>query len=131
MYNAELLKKISLELKAGTSERIMDLVPKHPAFEFIFGLAPEGMTPFEYELLGRKEGEEITISLRKEDYETFFEHLRPPIMDIFDGREEVFLTAKIGSISTPENREVIKAMAEMADYREGECGCGCGCGCSI
>lgn len=130
MPNVELMKKISLELTAGTSGEAMDLVPKFPTFEFVLGLAPEGMTPFEYELLGRQEGEVVSIPLLKKDYETFFEHLRPPLMDLFDGREQVFFKAKIVSVSKPESREVIKAMAQMADYREGGCGCGCGCGCS-
>lgn len=49
-------------------------------------------------------------------------------MDVFDGREEVFLKAKIVSVTHAETREVIKAMAEIAEYREGECGCGCSCG---
>jgi len=127
----EVMKKVSLELTAGTSDKSMDLAPKYPAFEFIFGLAPEGMTPFEYELLNGKEGEEIVIPLHKQDYGTFFEHLQPPIMDLFEGREQVFLTARIVSVTKAENREVIKAMAQVADYREGDCGCGCGCGCSI
>jgi hypothetical protein len=130
MKKIELMKKISLELRAGTSDQNMDMIPQYPLFEFVFGLGPEGMTPFEYELLDRKEGEEVVIPLRKQEYDTFFEHLQPPIMDLFDGREQVFLNAKIVWVTTPENREVIKAMAQIAEYREGACGCGCGCGCS-
>ncbi len=130
MNKVELMKKVSLELTGGTGEKSMDLVPEYPVFEFIFGLAPEGMIPFEYELLGRKEGENVAIPLRRQEYDTFFEHLQPPIMDLFDGRERIFLNAKIVSVNTPENREVIKAMAQIADYREGACGCGCGCGCN-
>lgn len=130
MNKVEVMKKISLEFTAGTSDKNMDLVPGYPPFEFIFGLGPEGMTPFEYELLDRKVGEEVVIRLHKQNYETLFEHLQPPLLDLFDGREQVFLKARIISVGNPENREVIKAMARMADYREGECGCECGCGCS-
>jgi len=130
MKKIELMKKISLELRAGMSDQNMDMIPQYPLFEFVFGLGPEGMTPFEYELLDRQEGEEVVIPLRKQEYDTFFEHLQPPIMELFDGREQVFLKAKIVSITDAESREVIKAMAQIADYREGECGCGCGCGCS-
>jgi hypothetical protein len=48
-------------------------------------------------------------------------------MNLFDGREQLFLRVKIVSIGNPESREIIKAMAEIAAYREGGCGCGCGC----
>ncbi|MEJ2024428.1 MAG: hypothetical protein P8Y00_05355, partial [Deltaproteobacteria bacterium] len=67
------------------------------------------------------------VALRKQEYEEYFEHLQPPIMNLFDGREQLFLRVKIVSIGNPENREIIKAMAEVAAYREGGCGCGCGC----
>ena len=123
----EQMKKVSLLFEAGTSGKMMDLVPEHPAFEFIFGLAPEGMTPFEYELLDKTEGEDALISLKKQGYEIFFEHLQPPIMDLFDGRDALYLQTKIVSVTDAGSREIIKAMAEMAEYREGECGCGCSC----
>ena len=124
------MKKVSLRFKAGTSETVMDLVPDHPAFAFVFGLAPEGMTPFEYKLLDRTEGEDVFIPLKKQEYETFFEHLQPPIMDLFNGRDTIYLQAEIVSVADAQSREIIKAMAEMTSYREGDCGCGCGCGCS-
>jgi len=127
MEKVEGMKRVSLELRVGTSAENMDLVPERPSFEFIFGVAPEGMTPFEYELLEKKAGEEVTVALRKQEYEEYFEHLQPPIMNLFDGREQLFLRVKIVSIGNPESREIIKAMAEIAAYREGGCGCGCGC----
>lgn len=127
MEKVEGMKRVSLELRAGTSAEEMDLVPEHPKFDFIFGLAPEGMTPFEYELLEKKAGEKVTVSFREQEYENYFEHLQPPIMDLFDGPEQLFLRVKIVSIGNPESREIIKAMAEVAAYREGGCGCGCGC----
>lgn len=65
MNKVEEMKKVSLLFEAGRSEKVMDLVPDHPAFAFIFGLAPEGMTPFEYELLDKAEGENVVIPLKK------------------------------------------------------------------
>lgn len=123
------LKKITLSFLAGTSPGAMDLTPKHPQFEFIFGLAPEGMTPFEYELAEKVEGEEILLHLKKDTLNRFFEHLTPPIWDLLDGRDEIYLQVKVLAISAADNREIVKALADMTAHGDGgDCDCGCGCG---
>ncbi len=128
MKKIENLKKVRILWKpeTGTGKAVPD--PEYPEFEFIFGLAPEGMTPFEYELLDKTEGESVLLHLKKGTFEQFFEHVNPPIMDLFDGRDEVHIRAEIVSIDDAGNKEVIKGMSQMASYREGDCGCGCGCG---
>jgi len=127
MNKVENLKKIILSIQAGTSQYTMDLTPKYPKVEFIFGLGLEGMMPFEYELADKTEGESVLLHLRKEDFYSFFEHLNPPLMDLFEGRDEVYLKVNINAVTTAENREIVKAMAAMAGH--GGVGCDCGCGC--
>ena len=131
MNKVENLKKITLSLQAGTSPDTMDLTPKFPRFEFIFALGQEGMSPFEYELVDKSEGEEALLQIHKQTFYTFFEHLNPPIGDLFDGREDVYLNAKIAAVTAADNRDIVKAMAEMTAHGGGECDCGgsCGCGC--
>ena len=129
MNKVENLKKITLSFQAGASREAMDLTLKHPEFNFIFGLAPEGMTPFEYELVEKAEGDDVLIHLKKNNLNRFFEHLNLPIRDLFDGREDVYLKVKILEISTADNREVVKAMADMTAHGGGGCDCGCDCGC--
>jgi hypothetical protein len=128
MNKVENLKKIALSIQAGTSQDTTDLIPKHPQFEFIFGLGPEGMTPFEYELADRTEGESTLLHLQKKDFCGFFEHINPPLMDLFDGRDDVYLKVNIEAVRTAENREVVKAMADIATLGGAGCDCGCGCG---
>ena len=128
MTNVENLKKITLSYQAGTSRDTMDLTPKHPEFKFIFGLAPEGMTAFEYELVEKVEGDDFLLHLKKDDLNRFFAHLNPPIWDLFDGRDEIYLNVKILEISAAENNEIVKAMADMTAHGGGGCDCGCGCG---
>ena len=128
MTKVENLKKITLFLQAGTSADEMDLNLKHPEFSFIFGLAPEGMTPFEYELVDKVEGDEVLLQLDKNTFNSFFEHLIPSIWDLLDNRPGVHLKVKIKKITTAENREVVKAMAEMTAHGGGGCDCDCGCG---
>ena len=127
MNKVENLKKIALSIQAGMSQDTMDLTPKYPGIEFIFGLGPEGMTPFEYELADKTEGESILLHLKKEDFFSFFEHLNPPLMDLFDGRDDVYLKINIDAVTPAENREIVKALADLAAH--GGTGCDCGCGC--
>ena len=127
MNKVENLKKITLSFQAGTSPDTMDLTPKYPRFEFIFALGQEGMSPFEYELVNKTEGEEVLLQIHKQDFYRFFEHLNPPIGDLFDGREDVYLKSKISAVATADNRDIVKAMAEMTVHGGGDCGCGCGC----
>ena len=129
MSNVENLKKITLTFQAGTSPDTMDLTPKFPRFEFIFALGQEGMSPFEYELVDKTEGDEVLLHIHKQTYYTFFEHLNPPIWDLFDGREDVYLKTEIAAVSTADNRDVVKALAEMTAHGGGGCDCGGGCGC--
>jgi len=128
MNRVENLKKITITFQAGANPDKMDLSPKYPEFEFIFGLAPEGMTPFEYELVDKTEGEEILLHLKKDSLNRFFEHLSPPLGDLYDGRDEVYLKARIAAVADAENREIVKAMADMTAHAGGDCDCGCGCG---
>jgi hypothetical protein len=126
MNKVESLKKITLSIQAGTSPDTRDLTPKYPEIQFIFGLGSGGMTPFEYELADRTEGESVLLHLKKEDFYSFFEHLNPPLTDLFAGRDEVYLKVSIDAVTPAENREIVKAMAA---HGGAGCDCGCGCGC--
>ena len=125
MNKVENLKEITLKLEAGTSAESMDLDLDKSEFEFIFGIGPTGMTPFEYELVGKNEGQKVLLRLTKETSPVFFEHLHLPIMNLFDAGDELFLTAKILKIAPADHRQVVKAMADITAHDHG-CDCGCG-----
>jgi hypothetical protein len=127
MNKVENLKKITISIQAGTSQDMMDCTVKYPGFKFIFGLGAEGMTPFEYELLDKSEGEDVMIHLKKEDFSRFFEHLKPPLSDLFNKNDDAFLKVNIVSVAPAENREIVKSMAAVASHGESGCDCGCGC----
>ena len=129
------LKKVTVSCRAGKMPEMlpekMDLDIDLPKFEFVFGIAPEGMTPFEYRLVGRHEGETVDIELNKEAFCDFFGPLKTPVQALFHGREGLCLAATITAVRPAENREIIKAMAEMTAHGGsgcdgGDCGCGCG-----
>jgi hypothetical protein len=129
MNKVENLKKIMISIQAGTSPDTMDCTVEYPEYEFIFGLGPEGMTPFEYELVGKSVGEEVLIHLKKDNLAMFFEHLNLPLTNVFEANDDVFLKVHIDSVASADNREVVKSLAAMAAHgiSGGSCGCGCGC----
>jgi hypothetical protein len=126
MNKVENLTKVTLRLEAGTTADRMDLTPAALEYEFIFGIGSAGMCPFEYQLANKAAGEKIVIQVKKEELYPLFEHLHPPIMNLFEKHGAVHLKIKILRIEKPENTEVVKALSEMASHHH-DCDCGCGC----
>lgn len=126
MTKLENLKKVTLRLEAGTMAGNMDLSLPFSEFEFIFGIGPGGMCPFEYRLANKTAGEEISIPLKKEETHRMFEHLHLPIMSLFEEHDFLYLKIQILKIEQPDSKEVVKALADMASHDHG-CDCGCGC----
>ena len=120
----EHLTKVTLRLEAGISADRMDLNSTESEFEFIFGIGPDGMCPFEYQLVNKAIGEEIGMHVKKETLHSLFEHLRPPVMNLFEKHAVLYLKATILKIEKPENTEVIKALSALASHHH-DCGCGC------
>lgn len=125
------LKKITLFFEAGSSPEHMDIEVHPPEFQFIFGLGSEGMTPFEYKLIDKVEGDVVSFSLKREALGQFLEHLQPPLWNLFNDRDTIFLTVNIVAVAPADNREILKAMSERVAHAGGGCGCdgSCGCGC--
>ena len=126
MTKIDNLKKVTLRLEAGTTVDDMNLSLPSSEFEFIFGIGPGGMCPFEYHLANKAAGEKISILLKKEETHRMFEHLHPPFMRLFEKQDFLYLKIQILKIEQPDNREVIKALADTASH-DHNCGCGCGC----
>ena len=126
MNKVENLKKVTVALEAGTSVQKMDLSLDNPEFEFIFGIGPSGISPFEYELADKTEGQHVLVEVKKENFGIFFEHLHPPILHLINDRTGVFLRVEIKKITTADQRDVVKALAEVTAHGHG-CDCGCGC----
>lgn len=116
------LKKVRLQIaKAGGDPAVM---------ECIFGVASDGLCPFESELIGMKQGDTVTITVSSANGQSYFGHLwmnmqlalgleiMPSIMN-FD--------VEIAAVKDPENREVVQSLANTLSH--GGCGGSCGCGC--
>ncbi|NJL60257.1 MAG: hypothetical protein HC887_12130 [Desulfobacteraceae bacterium] len=85
------------------------------------------MTPFEYELSGKHEGERFSLSLRAEDMPMFFEHLCVCLPPLPANTDKYYLNITIDKISDVSASEVVKALAGATGCGGGhDCGCGCG-----
>jgi len=126
MNKVENLKKITLKLHACKTADNMDMELASTNFEFIFGIGPSGMCPFEYQLANKEAGEEISMQLKKEETDRIFEHLHLPIMTLLEEHDPMHIKVKILKIEQPDATEVVKALAATASHDHG-CDCGCGC----
>ena len=126
MNKVENLAKVTLRLEAGSTADRMDITSTALEYEFIFGIGPGGMCPFEYQLVEKATGEEIGIHIKKDELHLLFEHLRPPIISLFEKHNALHLKTKILKIEKPGNTEVIKALSEATSHHH-DCDCGCGC----
>ncbi|MDM8551671.1 hypothetical protein QUF72_16410 [Desulfobacterales bacterium HSG2] len=117
----ENLKKVTLSVEAGRTQDSMDLTQPFQ-FEFIFGLGTEGLTPFEYELADKNEGDEISFCLKREKTREIFEHLCLPFHHLSERPDSFYLKARVVKVAQAENTEVVRAMAGITSCGDHCCG---------
>ena len=126
MKRVDSLKKIELLLEAGTTPNEMDLTSQPVKRTFIFGIGSEGLTPFECELENKLPGDEIIIDVERSQIPLRFGSMAQFILDNIETSDFFYLKVEIVNIESPENREIVKAIAENLKHGDA-CGCGCGC----
>ncbi len=119
----ETLTKVTVTCKAGTSPGGDDLIPGGARFDFIYGLATEGLTPFEFKLGGKAEGASVDFTVSAGDLCKTFQHLAIPGLNQPGPNEDVYFTFYIEGVATADSREVVKAMAELTACGGGSCDC--------
>jgi hypothetical protein len=116
------LKKIGIAIEAGTSPDRMDITGSPKNEEFIFGIATDGLTPFEAQLYGKAPGQAASFALKAEEVPPFMGHLCRLAPDIAIKSQPVFFQVTVLTVRPAENREVVRAMAELSACGEGCCG---------
>lgn len=116
------LKKICLEIQYKEQT-----VP----FDFIFGIASDGMCPFEYDLLHKTVGDRLQLAVPQTNARRTFAHLYLPLcaaLSLSEIPETLNLDIAVSAVTAAEPRAVVRAMAQAAeaDGCGGDCGCGCG-----
>ncbi len=116
------LKKITLSVSAGTWPETANLNSEKETFQMIFGLGTAGLTPFEFLLSKRAEGDCFSIPLTPNELCQTFQHIPLPQFEFPESVESIFFHFQVIKVEDSTSREVIKAMAELSS-----CGGSCEC----
>lgn len=121
------LDKVELKLTISPSPGQSAPEVKPLVTSLIFGIGVEGLTPFENLLFGKPVGHQLALSVQGCCGDSIFGHLGRPIFQQIPLNPPFNLEVTVLSIERAEGREVVKAMASMAEGCDGGCNCGCGC----
>lgn len=121
----QMLKKISISIKAGTQPNGNNLIANSTTFDMIFGIGVEGLTPFEYLLSEKVEGDSFSLELHPDEVCRTFQHITLPHFVTPESSEPIFFNFQVIKVDEAHQREVIKAMAELSSCSGGSCEC-CG-----
>ena len=116
----ENLRMVTVSMEAGVTAETMDLTSTPQEWEFVFGIGSDGLTPLEFALAGKNIGEEVLMHVKREDLANTFQHA--PITRFWLSRplEGCWLKLRVVGVREADQREIIKALAEMAACG-GEC----------
>ena len=126
----QLLKKVTLSLMAESTPGKSNPAGSPVDLEFVYGVASDGLCPFESALDGKGEGDTLSLSVPLTDSPEFFGHVFQPLrqaLGLLILPETLSLKIKITSVRDADNREVVQSLAKSLAH--GSCGGSCGCGC--
>jgi len=116
------LKKVRLSLEAGTVPETMDLTDRPLTFEFIIGIGKGGLAPLEARLMEKLPGDELHLRLNGNELPALLEHLVSSFPYTPQTDAPFYMKLRILGITTPESREVVRAMASTTGCGDGCCG---------
>jgi hypothetical protein len=124
------LKKVTLSLMAGSTPEKYNQTGSPVALEFIYGVASDGLCPFESALGDKHAGDTLTLSVPAADAHEFFGHIFQSLQQVFGLQimpTTIHLKIEITAVVNADNREVVQSLAKALAH--GSCGGSCGCGC--
>ena len=116
------LKKVVLVLEAGEDADRLEFTPRPLRFALIYGLGISGLSPLELALEGKREGDQCLLHLGRNDLPDFFQHIFIPPLGIPNTVEAFTMKITVAEVSTPEQREVVRALADLANCGSHCCG---------
>jgi len=123
--SVEPMKKITLKYTAGTAEGTDDLISPAESCEFIYGIAPEGLTPFEYALAEKSSGDQFSCRVERNRIIETFGHVLSNMGKFPVDQVRFYLNIEIADIQDADQRELVRALAGTTACG-GDCECGCG-----
>lgn len=122
----ESLKKVTLAVTPLIASDASASAGPARNVEFIFGVGPQGLSPFEYELAGRQPGDTVRVTVPPGKTGEVFCHMQPLFCGMAVHQDSLCLDVSIVDVSDAHQREVVRALANSA-----ACGSNCGCGCGV
>jgi hypothetical protein len=123
------LKKVTLLLLAGSGPEKFDLIDSPVPFQFVYGVASDGLCPFESALSDKHEGDKLAISVSFSNLRLYFGYLyhNLPALGAKIMPETLYMEIEVASVTDADDREVVQAIGKSLAH--GGCGGSCGCGC--
>lgn len=121
------LSKVALNLKVNNSDSNRNPASRNINFDFVCGLAAEGLTAFEKDLHGKAPGDQLALHVTSPEMVQYFEHLTQPLLAAIQSPPPFDLTIEVSSVTQVSDRELVQALARKSDPCGGGCDCGCGC----
>ncbi len=123
------LTKLTLALEVNSDSAETSPPSDTVTFNFVCGLAIEGLTAFEKEIQGMSPGDRTRLQIESHNAIPIFEHLARPLMAELPFDPPLELSIEVVSVEPVTDRELVKALAEKTESSGGDCGCGCSCEC--
>ena len=109
----DMLKKITVSISPAATSTVSPGTSASFHCEFIYGIGPNGLTPFEYALAGKTVGEAVCITLHPSEAGETFQHLSRDIPVAAQDQPPASYTVRILRITSADTREIVSAMANV------------------
>ena len=117
------LSKVSLEIEIVGEQTSKPL-------HFIFGVASNGLSPFEQAIHYKSSGDHVELSVEAGNAPHYFGHIYKQlcsrmVLGIIPERFDI--TFNVTDVQKSDQREIVKALAQSVGHGCGGGGCDCGC----
>ena len=99
-------------------------------FEFIFGIASDGLSSFERQLYRKSTADVVSVSVPKTQAAEYFGHTFQHLRKLFSSSavpECLALRFTVLSVRQSRDTEIIQALSRSLGHSCGGSGCDCGC----
>jgi hypothetical protein len=124
------LKKLTFNVWASVGDELIERSSEAAQFSFIYGIGTEGLSDFEMAIDGLGLQEVFDLEVEKSRLNSYFGWLYRAMganLILPNSDAAVKMKFELHTVSTPEPREIVTAMAELQSH--GGCSSDCGCGC--